>query len=58
MIISRIGIDVEGLRKEENKNRDKLRVRDHDSRSDQGPRLLGSRQRNELRVPVVGKLGW
>jgi 3'-phosphoadenosine 5'-phosphosulfate sulfotransferase (PAPS reductase)/FAD synthetase len=34
MATSRAGIDMEGLRKEESKKRDKLEVGDHDSKSD------------------------
>jgi hypothetical protein len=39
MIISQVGIDMEGLRKEEDKKGDKLEVREHDSRSDSGQGL-------------------
>jgi hypothetical protein len=34
MATSRAGIDMEGLREEESKKRDKLEVGDHDSKSD------------------------
>jgi 3'-phosphoadenosine 5'-phosphosulfate sulfotransferase (PAPS reductase)/FAD synthetase len=55
--VSRAGIDMDGLRKEESKERDKLEVEYHDNRSDSRKELdyLGDNRETKCVFPLSRK---